>query len=138
MGCGVVSGVAIGMGVDGCVDVGGGSESLPRVEHSSTGQVVSIEVNVVMEVEVSKPSSAVQAQVFGSVGVRNDSSNSPSMVRRCGERMVVMACWMLNILAVLGSAAGISSSSSSILASTMRRVVSLPLSMSAWQAVLAQ
>ena len=82
--CEVWSGVRCGYrsGCRGCVDVGGGSELLPRVEHSSTGQEVSIEVNVVMEVEVSKPSSAVQAQVFGSVGVRNDSSNSPSMVRQ--------------------------------------------------------
>ena len=105
------------------------------VEQSSIGHVVSV---MVLVSGVSKPSSAVQAQVKGSVGVRNDSSSSPAMLRLWGERMVTMACWMVTNLAVAASAVGTSSSSSSILASMVLRVVSLPLSMSAWQATLVQ
>ena len=65
------------------------------------------------------------------MGVRKDSSRRPSMVRLWGERMVDMAMWMVRILAVSGLATGSSSSSSSIFASTARREVSLPLSISA-------
>ena len=99
------------------------------MEQSSEGHSVSIGVTLVEE--SSKPRAAVQAQVWGSMGVRKDSSSRPSMVRWWGERMVDMAMWMVRILAVFGLAAGISSSSSSIFASTTRRVVSLPLSISA-------